>query len=113
MGPGPQHLQAVAVARREILELESTGHGITPGRVGLACAAVGRIVVGAVHLVGGRAEMQRTPGLVVPQVGNDIRNVITGLRVAQERVRRRAEIRDGGAKRPGIVVHVSTTPAER
>ncbi len=109
VGEGRFNLQAVAHAGRQVLQLESAGDGIAPGRFGMTGRAVGGRVVGAVHFVRGGGDMQRTPGLIEAQVADDIRNMVAGLRIALEGVgggavtggRRseRAEQRAGAAER--------------
>ncbi len=58
VGERALNLQAVAHAGRQILQLERADDGIAPGRVGMAARAVGRRVIGAVHLVRRGADMQ-------------------------------------------------------
>ena len=83
MGVASFHLEAVARAGRQVLQLERAGDRKAIGRTGMTRVAVGAVVV-AVHLMSRGSEVQRTPGLVETQIANDVRNVIAPNRVARE-----------------------------
>ncbi len=82
---GGLDLQAVADAGGKILELESAGHRIAPGRGRMAGITAGRGVIGPVHFVRRGRDVRRSPGLVEPQIGDDVGRMIADLRIAEER----------------------------